>query len=394
MKTRLKDIALLDMRKTTEETIANIDKIQDVAVLLVSPDTRAFTSRVQLEDVACVQEVPNDVDLLVQNGRYTLSAGALLQKPSFLLINGQMFIEKDVTAEQITQNIKGGIINGQLIARKVHANAMLAAGVNINGVNVTFPDDAIYRESNAPLTVTEAEALKAPLYLAGKTQIEKGVSAILQQKNLMLYGMSAVMVDESDIGSFYAIWKGTGKVHSVPNDFTVMRGNQDIDRGKALMLRGKRFVLGNVCLRESVQPGDLKALEGLCITGTLTIPMHLLDTVLPLLHNEPELVPYEGTLITIDGSRTISADLDLLPEKIAIFCNGSIKIDADASAEALKQRVTLLHVDGIIHMTKEQQAALLPVMVINGEVLLNVDADEEAKDPDVNIIEDIASYIL
>lgn len=399
MKTYFDNIAMLDLRKASAETIENIGGIKNVAMLIVAPAAKLALTGVAMENVATVMEIPSEVQLAVHNGLYTMAADAATGEAIYLMVNGIMTMDRDVTPEQIRGRLAGGMVNGKVIATEAQLAAVSTVGVRVNGVTVAYPEGMRLRDAKSPLTLDEARRLAESLFLMRGVRIERGVCQVLRDKGLVLGGNSGAVIEEGDADAFFAVWQGSGEVRRIPQGYTLMEGKQDIARGKALMLRGKRYIQGDLLLREDVRPEDVKGLEALMVTGELCLPMHLLDTVLALLRSEPELVPYEGTPLVIEGVQILSRDLQLLPEKVAIFANGVLDIDPGADPAALQARVTLLRMDGVLRATPPQQMALLPVLVVNGEV--TVPEEEPAEAPgtageraDAVFIRNVAAYTL
>lgn len=400
MKTRIKNTAVLDMRKATEEAVEQIESVRNVAVVLVSPQTRALAARMDIRNMAAMIEVDErdeDVELMQVNGECRLSA--FPQKSVFLMANGVLRIDPKLDAQEIARSLRGGIVNGEMWGAGAQLDAMLGAGVHVNGEMVVIPQGFVLREGKGPLTVAEARGMEASAFLAGRTVIEAGVCRVLADKGLQLGGKHAVFVPEAEQALFYTLWQGRGRVVVIPEGYRLLTGDQVVGRRDIIRLRGKCMVDGTLCLREDVDEGALAAIEGLRVTGALVMPEAVMLAVVDRLQNDPELLPYTGELVQLNGQFAIGEEgLAQMPQRMAILADGVLSIDPKLDPSLLRQRITLFNNDGMLELTQAQHMALLPV--ITGDGHINILSDEptpekEAEDAEpVHIVGNAALYIL
>lgn len=397
MKTYIRNVAILNMLHATPESVEEIAGIGNVAVIVVTEKTKQLLGRMEVDSIASVVLAPDDAEPVVVNGEYTLCA---LPGPArlLLLVNGMLTVDAAVTPGDIARTVCGGLVNGEILATDVQAAALSAAGVAVNGGVSAYPDGARLRGQRTPLSAAEAGAMDAPVYLARRASLEPGVPGILQQKGLTLHGARGAVVQEADAAAFYAIWRGSGDVVQVPQGYTLLQGDRSVTRQTApLLLRGSRMVAGNLSLREDVEEKALAALEALWVGGRLVVPEPLLEALLPRLHSEPELIPYQGTLVQETGVLDITEGLLAPLDRAAFVVDGVTSIAPDLSPQLLRERVSLLYVDGVLNMTPRQQAALAPVLLGSYQISEGGQGDEDAgaqPGGDVRIVGNAASYVL
>lgn len=398
MKTYIKNVAVLDMRKATPERVDQIAGIGNTALILVSAETAPLVSRLNIGNTAAVVEVPEGAELVMYNGNATV---ANLKDTSlvFLMANGNLSIGDQVTPEEIRGAVTGGIVNGNLNAKESQVGALVAAGIHVNGNLNVYPDDVRLRDTDEPLTAHEAMGADAPLYLTRRVVIEPGAAAAFAEKGMLLYGRRGAIIPAQESQAFYRVWKGKGKVLQIPEGFSLMDGTQDIRRAKALLLRGKRFIIGDLFLHEDVDMQSLQALESLVVTGNLFLPEALLAPMLDRLHEEPELVPYAGALMRLDGEMTLTPGA--LPDgPAALYVDGQITFSDAFTPEMLRGGVTLLYNNGVVRLSEAQRAALLPVLLGDGvaDILpgqAEADEDDSCEIPEgCNVIANAAQFIL
>lgn len=396
MKTRLMNIATLDMRGATEESVAQIESIANVATIIVSPRSKALLAQMDARNVANVVELPEGAELVHVNGEHTLTAAGAAC--AFLSVNGTLVVDPGVEPEDIGRLLCGAKVNGNVLASAGQMAALVAAGMKVNGNTLILPEGVALRRGTAPLTEAEAAVIGASPYLMRRTVIEPGACARLAARGLALHGDRGAIVSEAEAAAFYAIWRGSGAILIIPDGYRQLAGPPIIGRRDAMRLRGKVFVEGRLILREDVDAASLAALESLAVTGELVAPTPLMLALMDRLATEPELLPYEGTLMLVEGEGTLTdRGLDALGGRVSILAEGVLSIAQDIDPEKLRAQVALLQYEGVVEMTDAQHMALLPVIAGEGEVSIAAEGEKEEApedEADVHVIRNAASYIL
>lgn len=394
MKKIIRDVAALNLCGATAESLAEIAAIENVAVVLVTPRVRSLMQHVEMRDIATVKEVPDGARMLMLNGELLLTADQLAQ-PCYLMVNGRLRLDESMTPELIAAMVAGGMVNGELIAGEKQQAALLCCGVQVNGKNTVIPEGSRLRESNAPLTAQEAAGMSGNWMRLGQTVLEPGAAKVLRERGVKLTGTAGAVVPQEDAEDFYALWQGQGEitlldtsVRYVPEDLT-LRGADAV-----LKLRGDRYVAGDLTLTETVAPAHLAGLGRLWVTGTLMLPEALLDTVLPHLANEPELVPYQGKLLVDEGQMQLGeAELAVYDQGVTLLVQGRLELREDLAPQTLREKVRLIYNCGQVELNAEQQAALLPAAINQGHFSLRKpEAEQPARpaEPEVCVLGDMA----
>ena len=376
MKKIIRDVAALNLCGATAESLAEISAIEDVALVLLTPRVRPLMQHIAMRDVAMVKEVPDGVRLLMHNGDLRFTADQLV-RPCFLLVNGRLRL--------VASMVVGGMINGELIAGEKQLAALVQCGVQVNGRNTVMPEGFRLRESGAPISVQEAAGMTGGWMCLGKLILESGAAKMLRQRDARLAGTAGAVVPQEDAEDFYALWQGQGEIilleantRYVAEDL-MLRGAD-----AALRLRGDRYVAGDLTLMDTVTPAHLAGMGRLWVTGTLMLPEALLDTVLPHLENEPELVPYQGKLLVDEEKMELGeAELSAYTQGVTLLVQGQLDLREDLAPEVLREKVRLLYNCGQVILNAEQQAALLPVTINQGHLSLRK-AETEKTQPQAN----------
>lgn len=393
MKKIIRNVAALNLCGATAESLAEISAIEDVALVLLTPRVRSLMQHIAVRDVVMVKEVPNSARMLMFNGELLLTADQLAQT-CFLMVNGRLRLDESMTPELIVDMVAGGMVNGELIAGEKQLAALLQCGVQVNGRNTVIPEGFRLRESRSPISVQEAAGMSGTWMRLGKVILEPGAAKMLRQRGVKLTGTAGAVIPQEDAEDFYALWQGQGQItlleantRYVADDLT-LRGTDAM-----LKLRGERYVAGNLTLMDTVTPAHLAGMGRLWVTGTLMLPEALLDTVLPHLANEPELVPYRGKLLVDEEKMELGeAELSAYTQGVTLLVQGQLGLREDLAPEVLREKVRLLYNCGQVILNTEQQAALLPVTINQGHLSLRK-AEEKTQpqaNPDECVLGDMA----
>lgn len=393
MKKIIRDVVALNLCGATAESLADIALIEGVAVVLVTPRVLPLMQHVEMRDVAAVREVPDDVRTLMFNGELLLTADQLAQ-PCYLVVNGRLRLDESMTPELIASMVSGGMVNGELIAGEKQQAALLHCGVQVNGKNTVIPEGFRLRESGAPITAQEAAGMTGGWMRTGKTILEPGAAKTLRQRDVKLTGTAGAVVPQEDAEDFYTLWQGQGEitllepgVRYITEDL-ILRGADAV-----LKLRGDRYV-ADLTLMDTVAPAHLAGLGRLWVTGTLTLPEALMDTVLPHLENEPELVPYEGKLLVAENQMELGEkELAVYDQGVTLMVQGQLKLREDLASQTLREKVRLMYNCGQVQLNAEQQAALLPVAINQGHFSLRkleAEKPEHPQNPEECVLEGLA----
>ena len=387
------DIVCLDARRLSEEAAVGIRAIRDVTLVLVSEASAPILARIPMADVCNVICLPEDAECLSVNGQHTLTSGGVPAK-LYLIVNGQLTIDPEMTPSQIAQTVAGGIVNGQLCGTASQLQAINLTGIRLNGQAVAYPDGYRLRQGKQPLGLGECAMLAegAKLYLTRQVLLEPGVPGVLRARDVKLDSRAQIFLYENDASAMAEIYTGdSSKCIPLPDGFTLRMDGLSVNRRNASALRGKLYVDGDL-LAEPVDFVRLKALECLHVTGRAYIPLEAMDGWLSLVVGEPEWMPYEGRLLVNRAALRLSR----LTEPTAILNRGVLTLDAALAPEVLREKVTLLENNGMLEGTPAQLAALCEALCGNGATRTPDSADETAppKDPDCIYISDIVSHVI
>ena len=111
----IKNVGVLDIRSTVEETLADIRSVKNVGVLICSPETARLIPKLNLGNVGATIEA--SVDAKITNGQEILGRDSFKHEgaPLELIANGQVIFTPDIPIEDVEKGLGKLWVNGQLL---------------------------------------------------------------------------------------------------------------------------------------------------------------------------------------------------------------------------------------------------------------------------------------
>ncbi len=362
------NVNVLDLRKATEASVAEVGRIGNVNVAIHTAETAALLGRLKIGNLNTSVEVPVNVEVKTSTGqvvinRYYFSHAAA---PFFLLTIGQTIFEPDVAAEDIQKGLYGFIAIGQILCPEHLLGVVQAKAERIIGQTKTYPalKQVLFNSIVLDLkTLNGMEDASELAVIGSVTAPEVLPDALLAQKISKLYVTGDVKCHEENTQAFQArLMKGSGNVKSIPSGFEWVDGSLHLDGSTLEMWSARKlYCSGRVVMDNDVTPEVLeKGLDALICENTLFAPQALKAVIgrkVDLLKSK--VVFYEGELWMVDGEESLTASrFDYQEGKLTLVVDGMLTVAADVDPKLLASRLAKVHVFGMIRCTPAQMGAL------------------------------------
>lgn len=381
MKKMVVNCAMCDMRKVTEETLANYEQVVvNAASVLVTPASKELVNRHNvILNAAEVLEVPDgeNVRVTTQNGAYEITSDTAPQagEIAILMVNGSLTIGPDaLEAAQAYRRIK---VNGAVQLPKSMAGKL--SNLSVNGSISAYPDGAILLKRNMVLDKTFTLRVREnAFYWAARRLVFTDPALDVQklaQKNVR-FGSREALLAESLAEAVTPLLTEDTDITVVP-DGTVFVNDDVKMTGRFIKKCGPRAYI-NGDLTVMTEAADiLPEIEYLYVNGDVKLPAALVEAFEDVNAHFEELVVLKKSGKLIQDQVKASVDKGLLEkfdDGIAVTDCAFLKIAPDVPPELILER---LHVSdcGIVHCTPEQEAAVSAVCNDVG----HVETDEKAK---------------
>lgn len=368
--------AVCDARDVTGETLQAYSGVTiNAATILTTASSRELLHRCDAELNACsVTDVPEggDVAVSLKNGNFTIGPGDREGKPTVLIVNGALNVEKG--AEAALTRFVSITVNGKLTCPQSLAAAL--AGAAVNGSTEIYPDDAVPLKSTLVLDrVFALRARAVRYYVSGRViALDESVSlSALAEKGVRFLTPRAV-VAEPQLEAALPLFPEEAEIAVVPAGCAYVPDDAVLSPALLHRYGPKLFVRGDLTV-----PADagesLRALEFLRVDGDVLLPEALAENFAALDAVCGTLQTYRGRLLSDRPEvRVDAALLERSPEGVSVIDCAEAVLAPDISAELIVGRLRLRDCANVI-CTPEQRSAVEQVC----EDVANIDDEEDSR---------------
>jgi len=365
--TTVKNVNILDLRKTTKETFDKIGFIKNANLILVSPETAGYLPGIPAKNINTVAEIPPDIEIQTCMSRVTINASYLssIPSPRFLLVMGRMLVEPDAPPELIDAKLDGMVIMGKLICPESVAGLMQSKAKLLMGRTTTYPLDSVLVADSLILDDTFLNTLDdgSQLVVAGSLRVVDDVSSeLIEQKIRALHAHGSILCRQEYALAIKAKLVGSRDMTVIPAGHRLVEGALTLDELTLQTLENEKlFCMGDVVIDSDVDSQALdRAISKLGTLGIILCPSTLkeiLKTKCDMLDNR--VVLYEGTVWYVDDDRQLLPDqFNYIDGLMTIVVRADLKIASDVSPETILERIHKIHNLGDIICQPEHVPAI------------------------------------
>jgi hypothetical protein len=395
----IENVAVLDIRSATEESIAGISRISNVAMLLFSRETAPLVTRskINVVNVAALMEVPADAKFI--NGQEVFSHDYFkdLSTPLNIVVNGQVRVDPDVPAEDIEKGLGELYINGQILYPEHLAGVVQSKIHRMNGQSQTYAKGDKVAVGRLILDENYLRSLddSSVLVVIGNLKIPQVLpNDLLGQKLKRVQVIGEIVCREENAQTIFACLDnktGSVKVTAIPTGFELVEKQLvlDADMLESLPAR-KLYCTGRIQIDRNVDPAALdKSLEALVVKDMVICPAALKGVISRKCNMlETRAVFYEGELWLVEGeSNMLASRFDYLEGKATMVVLGELVIAPDIDSRVLIDRLAKVHNLGVISCTSKQRGAIQALLGLSDGELVSSTPTETVRD---NIIGNVA----
>jgi len=389
--TAVKNVNILDLRKTSKETFDKIKFIKNVNVLLLSPETAGYLPGIPSKNINAVVEVPAEAETVICMNHLTINASYLSSavSPKFLVVMGRVLVEPDVTPELIDAKLAGIALMGKLICPESVAGQLHSKAAMLMGKTVAYPEDAVLVTRSLTLDDAFLQSLDDGSYVvvSGSLRVLDDVtSELIERKIKALQTHGSILCRQEHALAVKAKLSNTGSVTIVPTGHRLVEGALTLDELTLQTLENERlFCMGDIIIENDVESKALdRALAKILSMGAILCPSHLKDvlkTKCDMLDNR--VILYEGALWYVDDDRQLLPDqFEYIDGPMTMVIRGELKIAADVAPQSILDRVAKIHNMGEIRCQREHVPAIEARLGIREGDVETPKADEVEEDTD------------
>ncbi|MEZ4674266.1 MAG: hypothetical protein R2932_08500 [Caldilineaceae bacterium] len=395
----IRNVATLDLRTATAETLAGIRRIDNVATVIYSAEKAELVANLSIGNVASMVKLPEGARLVTGQEEISRDTFKGLDAPLDIYVTGQVIIKADVPEDELRAGLNSLYVTGQLLYPESLAGAVKAKVREVNGQAMAYSDGAQFIMGKLTLTEGYLRGLAegSVLLVFGRLDATALLpNELIAQKIEKIEVMGRVTCREENAEVLLARTKNAAQVTTIPTGYAYLAQPLVLDANLLDALPGKKLYGSTVRIEPDVTAEALDtAVEALTLSDLLIAPAAL-RSVLAKKCNllETEAVLYEGELWLIENETTLHASrFDYLEGKATLVVRGELTIADDIEPKLLAQQLAKVHNWGEIHCTPAQMSALQARLGTNkGEFVTDEKSGDESEDD--NVIGNAAYLVL
>jgi hypothetical protein len=348
--------ALCDTRSVTEEILNSYESIEiNAAIILASGKSRELLSRYHVTvNMSDMIEADEDVEVSVQNGHYVISKGTIMSKPTILMVNGSLQIEKD--AEEALKTFVSIHVNGSVTYPSGLQNKL--PPIKVNGSTNTYPSDAICLKNK--LLMDKAFIIKAKnarYYVKNKVII---ADETLDVATLVKKGTSFItdraIIAEALLEDGVQLFEDRTDILVIPEGYRYIQGGK-LNELMVNQYGNKLYIDGDLIITSDSESA-LNKLVGIRVKGSILIYDNLINKLLNLDAEYNDIKKIKGNILADKGMLKISKKmLTDSDDGLTIMDCGIVKLDAEIFPSEIEEKLQFIDC-GVVSCSTDQRGVI------------------------------------
>ena len=348
--------ALCDTRSVTEEILNSYESIEiNAAIILASGKSKELLSRYHVTvNMSDMIEANEDVEVSVQNGHYVISKGTIMSKPTILMVNGSLQIEKD--AEEALKTFVSIHVNGSVTYPSGLQNKL--PPIKVNGSTNTYPSDAICLKNK--LLMDKAFIIKAKnarYYVKNKVII---ADETLDVATLVKKGTSFItdraIIAEALLEDGVQLFEDSTDILVIPEGYRYIQGGK-LNELMVNQYGNKLYIDGDLIITSDSESA-LNKLVGIRVKGSILIYDNLINKLLNLDAEYNDIKKIKGNILADKGMLKISKKmLTDSDDGLTIMDCGIVKLDAEIFPSEIEEKLQFIDC-GVVSCSTDQRGVI------------------------------------
>lgn len=348
--------ALCDTRSVTEEILNSYESIEiNAAIILASGKSKELLSRYHVTvNMSDMIEANEDVEVSVQNGHYVISKGTIMSKPTILMVNGSLQIEKD--AEEALKTFVSIHVNGSVTYPSGLQNKL--PPIKVNGSTNTYPSDAICLKNK--LLMDKAFIIKAKnarYYVKNKVII---ADETLDVATLVKKGTSFItdraIIAEALLEDGVQLFEDRTDILVIPEGYRYIQGGK-LNELMVNQYGNKLYIDGDLIITSDSESA-LNKLVGIRVKGSILIYDNLINKLLNLDAEYNDIKKIKGNILADKGMLKISKKmLTDSDDGLTIMDCGIVKLDAEIFPSEIEEKLQFIDC-GVVSCSTDQRGVI------------------------------------
>jgi hypothetical protein len=349
--------AICDARSVSELTLKSYEKIViNAASILVSKETKDLFSIYNVSmNAADINEIPSDVEVMIQNGEFEISEAIVISKPTILIVNGSLNIKDG--SQRPLENLTSIVVNGR-VSYPSNLQCHLPS-IKVNGTTDCYPADAIRLKNK--VIIDKSFIIKAKenskYYVRSKVIIpdEALNIPILVDKGVSFITKKAIIAEDL-LEIALSLFNEDTDTKVIPAGYSYIAGGK-LDDNLIRKHGDKLYVDGDFIINLESSKA-LEKLTGVKVSGSVLIVGNLLDKFNMIDSEYESIRTIKGTILEDKGILSINKRmLENSEYGITVSDCGVVKLKDDITPEDIEEKLQFIDC-GCVFCNEEQRSAI------------------------------------
>ena len=383
------NVNILDLRKATEESVREYERIGNVNLALYASETAHLLHKLVIGNLNATAEVPADVKVETIMGPLEIGADHFrnVGEPLGFLVMGPVTIDPEVKPEDLDRSLAVAMVMGPVTLPEPLAGIFQSKAQLVMGPVRTYPVLGKIHRGKLTLDAAYLDGLSpgTELVVIGSLSVPDDVpQGVIRKKLSKLHITGRSTCFEPSEGELRAVLTGTsGALRVIPSGFVVVEEATRLTNDLLASLTDRKlFFPRSVTIDADVDASLFsQKIDGLACAGTITCPQTLqmaLAKVCDLL--KTKVFFYEGVLWEVNGeTELLPGRFGYLEGKATLVVTGVLRVSPEVDPDVLASRLAKVALQGVIQCSREQQAALEARLVVSDGVFQRAEEDPETE---------------
>ncbi|TSB47910.1 hypothetical protein [Alkalicoccobacillus porphyridii] len=361
---KIGNVGTLNIVSATMESINEIDRIENVGVVLHSRETAYLLPHLNIGNVGSTIEVDNNIRKAT--GRFIADANYLqsFENPTTVMVMGALIIDKDVSIEDIKHTECQFYVSG-VVYTPEHVKGAVGSILNgYSGMIETYGQSLPRMEyGNINMTNGYLEGLhdQSALVASGKITLHEDVDLALFSKkiaSIVLNGKAIISENQEKV--FYEKATVNGKVEVTPTGYlklskSLQLTNRSIKRFKeSLLYTSSPLIFDKTVSREAMQ----SAFASIHSTSYIICHEEIEDLVYECLNRfETDVISYTDSFRFVQKEQWEQEDAEALDEDTVVIIHTDLTLTDRVNPDLLTEKLSAIHLFGTLYVANSAQKA-------------------------------------
>lgn len=379
MTQRISNVGTLNLVNATEDSIKEIESIENVGLVLYSKETAHLLTKLNIGNFGSSIEVPEGYSIM--NGNLKIDKAFLqsLTEQTNLLVQGKVFFDKDIQAENLKKELQL-IVKGKIYVPSHLSGAIHSIIKQGNSKIITY-QDSLPRIENGAFTISNSflRSVEEPQWLVvnGVLRFEKDLEMELFEEKISQLEVNGVisLFQEQEAALYKKISTLTScQLEVIPTGFEVAKKSLHLNARSIRRFVNKKLytkkplIIGSDVTREMLS----NAFAEIHSNSFIICHEQVEDLVYELCSLlETEVLAYEHSFRMIEDDEVWSNDQFLALETPTSFIvKGQLTLDPDVQEEVFLEKVSTLDIFGEVLVPEKRLKGSLQkvIRVCSGRV--------------------------